>query len=77
MIIIFIIAAAIIVILLCREAILHKGDFFERAIMAAGQIPTGDTDEIEDPDIDRQFSGPLFGQKELLGTLPGDPGYDE
>ena len=75
MMIFFIIAGAIIVILLCREAILHKGDFFERGI--AGGLaemqripyvvdlaanPHGDSYvQVTDPAVD--------------GTLPGDPLY--
>ncbi len=38
MTIFIIIAAAIVVVLLCREAILHKGDFFEKTIMAGRRI---------------------------------------
>ncbi|RLB36264.1 MAG: hypothetical protein DRH12_16060 [Deltaproteobacteria bacterium] len=69
MMIFFIIAVAIIVILLCREAILHKGNFFEKKIMASPK--RGRSEFLEKPTHGDGLSPPAA----LDGTLPGDPLY--
>ena len=73
MMILFIIAAAIIVILLCREAILHKGNFFEKTIGRALEGEDGDAALFEE----RTHGDGLSPPAALDGTLPGDPLYTD